>query len=58
MNHRLLAETDHINFSAFAFRRWAVHYYKCCQDFVNPHKFSPVTLPGNSLGAPGTKDIR
>ena len=42
MNHRLTPEPGFINFSAFAFKRWALHYYKCRHDFVNPDKFSPV----------------
>jgi hypothetical protein len=42
MNYKLTPETGFINFSALAFRRWAVHYYKCRHDFVTPHKFSPV----------------
>lgn len=42
MNYTLTPEPGFINFSAFAFRRWARHYYKCRHDFVNPHKFSPV----------------
>jgi hypothetical protein len=42
MNYRLSAEPGVVNFSAFAFRRWAAHYYKCRHDFVNPHKFSPL----------------
>jgi len=42
MNYTLAAETGFINFSAFAFKRWAMHYYKCRHDFVNPDKFSPV----------------
>ena len=42
MNYTLTPEPGFINFSAFAFRRWALHYYKCRHDFVNPHKFSPI----------------
>jgi hypothetical protein len=42
MDHRLTAEPGFINFSAFAFRRWAAHYYKCRHDFECPHKFSPL----------------
>jgi hypothetical protein len=42
MHYKLSPEPGFINFSAFAFRRWAVHYYKCRHDFVTPHKFSPV----------------
>ena len=42
MNYTLTPEPGFINFSAFAFRRWARHYYKCRHDFVNPDKFSPV----------------
>lgn len=30
------------NLAPDAFHRWATHYYKCKQDFVGPHKFSPV----------------
>ena len=30
------------NLAPDAFHRWAEHYYKCKQDFVSPHPFSPV----------------
>jgi hypothetical protein len=30
------------DFSSPSFHRWAFHYYKCRQDFQQPHKFSPV----------------
>jgi hypothetical protein len=30
------------NLAPDAFHRWTTHYYKCRQDFVSPHKFSPV----------------
>jgi hypothetical protein len=30
------------NLAPDAFHWWATHYYKCRQDFVSPHKFSPV----------------
>lgn len=42
MNYTLTAEPGFINFSAFAFRLWARHYYKCRHDFINPNNFSPV----------------
>ncbi|HEY2976191.1 MAG TPA: hypothetical protein VGJ48_26995 [Pyrinomonadaceae bacterium] len=42
MNYTVTPETGFFNFSAFAFRRWGIHYYKCRHDFENPHKFSPV----------------
>lgn len=42
MNHTITPEPGFINFSAFAFRRWARHYYKCRHDSVNPDKFSPI----------------
>jgi hypothetical protein len=42
MNYTITPEPGFLNFSAFAFRRWAQHYYKCRHDFANPDKFSPV----------------
>ena len=39
---RASLESGFINFSAPAFHRWAVHYYKCRHDFVSPHQFSPL----------------
>jgi hypothetical protein len=41
-NIRMSAETGVSNFSAYAFHRWAVDYYKCRHDFVSAHSFSPV----------------
>ncbi|MCI0561404.1 MAG: hypothetical protein MN733_23200 [Nitrososphaera sp.] len=32
------------NLSPDAFHRWATHYYKCEQDFVCPHRFSPISF--------------
>ena len=30
------------NLAPDAFHRWATHFYKCRQDFISPHRFSPV----------------
>lgn len=30
------------NLAMDAFRRWAIHYYECKQQFQPPHPFSPV----------------
>lgn len=42
MDYVLKAETGRINFSAYAFHRYARDFYKCRRDFVPEGRFSPI----------------
>jgi hypothetical protein len=41
-NYVMKVEPGFVNFSAFAFHRHALHYYKCVQNFRSPDSWSPV----------------
>lgn len=42
MKYTIRMETGYINISPYAFHKWAMHWYKCKQDFKPPDRFSPV----------------